>query len=48
MHFSIYDVFYSKNSHQHVSAIISAIFRPVLVYKNAKITNMVSCVTSTP
>jgi len=31
MHFSIYDVFYSQNSHQHVSASISAILRAMLV-----------------
>jgi hypothetical protein len=48
MHFSIYDVFHSQNSHQDVSASISAILRALLVYKNTKMTNMVNCVTTTP
>jgi len=37
VHFGIYDVLYSQNSHQHVSAGIPAIFRVILLYKNAKI-----------
>jgi hypothetical protein len=37
MQFSIYDVFYSQNSQQHVSAGIPAILRAILLYKNAKL-----------
>jgi hypothetical protein len=37
MHFSTYDVFYSQNSHQHVSAGIPVILGVTLLYKNAKI-----------
>jgi len=29
MHFNVYDVFYSLNSHQHVSAVIAVIFRAI-------------------
>jgi len=39
MHFGIYDVFYSQNSHQNISAGIPAILRVTLLYKNAKNTN---------
>jgi len=31
MHFNVYDVVYSLNSHQHVSATIAAIFRVMLL-----------------
>ena len=37
MHFSIYDGFYTQNSHQHVSAGIPAILRVILLYKNIHI-----------
>jgi len=37
MHFSVYDVFYSQNSHQHVSAGIPAILWVILLYMNTKI-----------
>ena len=33
MHFNVYDVFYSLNSHQHVSAAFAAIFRVTLLLK---------------
>jgi len=47
MHFNIYDVFYSLNSHQHVSAAIAAIFRMMILLQQCKGTNVVSCVTVT-
>jgi len=47
MHFNVYDVFYSLNSHQHVSAAIAAIFS-VMLLQQYKGTNVVSCVTFTP
>jgi len=31
LHFNVYDVIYSPNSHQHVSAAIAAIFSVMLV-----------------
>jgi hypothetical protein len=37
MYFSIYNVIYSQNSHQQVSAVIPAILRVTLLYKNTKI-----------
>ena len=43
----IYDVFYSKCSHQHISAGIPAIFRMALL-QDQKSTNVVTCVTITP
>jgi hypothetical protein len=47
MHFNIYNVFYSLNSHQLVSISIAAIFRVILLKEN-KGTNVVSCVAVTP
>jgi hypothetical protein len=47
MHFNVYDVFYSPNSHQHVSAAFAAIFR-VMLLQEYKGTNMISCVAVTP
>jgi len=47
MHISVYDVFYSLYSHQHVSAALAAIFR-VLILQEHKGTHVVSCVTVTP
>ena len=41
MHFNVYDVFYSLNSHQHVSAAILAIFRVILHVYNG--ISVVSC-----
>jgi len=43
MHFNIYDVFYSLNSYQHVSAAIAAIFRMILLQEYNGI-SVVSCV----
>jgi hypothetical protein len=37
MQFSIYDGFYTQNSHQHVSAEIPAILEVILLYKNTKL-----------
>jgi len=39
MHFSIYDVFYPQNSHQHVSVSIPVILRVTLIqeYKNTNV-----------
>ena len=48
MHFNVNDVFYSLNSHQHVSAAIAAIFSVMLLLQQYKCTNVVSCVTVTP
>ena len=45
MHFNIYNVFYSKCSHQHVSAAITAFFRVMLMLQKYKSTNVVNCVT---
>jgi len=47
MHFHDYDVFYSLYSHQHVSAVISAIFRVMLLLQQYNGTNVVSCVAIT-
>jgi hypothetical protein len=47
MYFNVYDVFYSLNSHQHVSAGIPAIFK-VMVLQDYKRTNFVNCVAVTP
>ena len=46
MHFNVYDVLYSLNSHQRVSAAIGAIFR-VILSQEYKSTNVVSCVAVT-
>jgi hypothetical protein len=46
MHFNAYDVFYSQNFHQHVSASIATIFRVIL--QEYKGTNVVSSVDFTP
>jgi len=48
MHLNVYDVFYSQFSRQHVSAAIAAIFRVMLLLREYKGTNVVSCVTDTP
>jgi len=48
MHFGIYNVFYSLNSHQHVSVGTPAIFRAMLLLKEYEITNMIRCVAVTP
>jgi len=48
MHFKAYDVFYSLNSHQHVSTVVAAIFRVTLLLKEYKVTNMTGCVTGSP
>ena len=42
MHLNIYDLFYSKCSHQHVSAGIPTIFRMVLLLQEYKLTNLVN------
>ena len=47
MQFSIYDVFYSQNTHQYVSADIPAIYRVMLLYKNTKIEIWLNSVTIT-
>jgi len=46
MRFNVHDGFYSLHSHQHVSAVIAAIFRLILQQYNG--TNVVSCVAITP
>jgi hypothetical protein len=40
MHFNVREVFYSLNSHQHVSTAISAIFKVILL-QEYKSTNVV-------
>jgi hypothetical protein len=47
MHINVYDVLYSRCSHQRASAVIAAIFRVTLLQKY-KGTNVVSCVAITP
>ena len=39
MHFKVYFVFYSLNSHQNVSVAIAAIFRVILIIKPTRCTN---------
>jgi hypothetical protein len=41
-------VFYSLNSHQHVSATTAAIFRVMMLLQEYKGSNVVSCVVVTP
>jgi hypothetical protein len=48
MYFNVYDVLYSLNSHQHVSAANVAIFRLMYLLKEYKGTNVVNCVAVTP
>jgi len=48
MNYNVYDVFYSKCSHHHVSAVIAVIFMQMLLFQEYKGTNMVSCVAVTP
>jgi len=48
LYFSVYDVFYSLNSHQHVSVSIAAIFNVMLLLQEYKIINVVSRVPFTP
>ena len=45
MHFNVYDVFYSINSHQHVSAATAVIFSVVLLLIGK---NVFSSVAYTP
>jgi hypothetical protein len=47
MHFNVYDVYYSLNSHQLVTAAIPAIFRVMILLQEYKSTNVVSCVAVT-
>jgi len=47
MHFNIYDVFDSLNSHKLVSATIAAIFRVILLQEHNS-TSVISCVVVTP
>ena len=48
MHYSIYDVFYSQCSHQHVSAGIPSNFRVNILLQEYKRTNVLNCVTTSP
>jgi hypothetical protein len=48
MHFSIYDLFYSQNSHQHVSAGIKAILRVMPLLQEYKNWYVAKPVTVTP
>jgi hypothetical protein len=43
IHFSVYDVFYSLNSHKHVLATVAAIFRVILLLLEYIDINVVSC-----
>jgi len=47
MHFNFCVVFYSLNSHQHVSAVIAAIFSVMLLLQEYKCINFVSCAAIT-
>ena len=47
MRFNVHDGFYSLHCHQHVSAVIAAIFRLILLQQYNG-TNVVSCVAITP
>jgi len=48
MHINIYDILYSLNSHQNVSATIAAIFRILLLLQEYKDTNVVIHVAGNP
>jgi hypothetical protein len=48
MHTNVYDVFYSLNSHQNVSATIAVIFRVLLLLQEYEDTNVVIHVAGTP
>jgi hypothetical protein len=48
MHVNVYDVFYSLNSHQNVSATIAAIFRVLLLLREYEDTNVVIHVAGNP
>jgi len=48
MHLSVYDVFYSLYSPQHVSAALAAIFKVLLVLQEHRGTHVVSCGAVTP
>jgi hypothetical protein len=43
MHFSVYYVFYSLYSHQHVSDAIAAIFRVISLLQEYGRTNVFNC-----
>jgi hypothetical protein len=47
MHFNVYDIFYSLCSHQNVLAVNAAIFKVILLIKEYKGKNVVSCVAVT-
>ena len=47
MYLKVYGEFYSRFSHQHVSAAIAAIFKVILL-QDCKSVNVVSCVAVTP
>ena len=48
MHYNVYDVFYSLNSHQHVSAAIEVMFRVMILFATIHMYNMVSCAAIIP
>ena len=48
MLYNVYAVFYSQCSNQHVSAIVAAIFKVILLLRQYKGTNVISCVAVTP
>ena len=47
MHVNVYDVFHLLNPHHHVSVVIAAIFRVILL-KERKCTNVISWVAVIP
>ena len=47
-HFSVFDVFYSQYSHQHVSTGIATIVRVILLLHEHRDADGVSCVTDIP
>ena len=48
MQFNVYDIFYSLNSHHHVSAAIAAMFKVMILLEEYKGAKVVSCVSVNP
>jgi hypothetical protein len=48
MHSNVYDVFYSLNSDQHISAAAAPIFRVLLLLQEYRVINVVNLVSGTP
>ena len=48
MRLNVYDVFYSINSHQNVSAAFAAIFTVTLLLQKCKGTDVIACIAVIP